>query len=183
MSIRLIVKAVASTVLSVGMVFGVAAVSNASVTPKAPAASTAAAPAAPTHPRHCTARSCPAVMINTVPWDAQLWPRAIYFGQGGAPYLLKLNWPTYTHTKGVAHGYLHAQIKSCTPKSSCKYYVMKVKLITSRPRFHTIRCGGHNCGGGWYYSEMNAIYTTRLKIGNLHWWHVNKHGFWVLGKS
>lgn len=135
---------------------------------------TAIASAAPAYPV-CHSGPCyndPAMLSNEGAWAANIKPRSWYAGQGGSPYLTRLRWHVYKHSKAEATGTLHAQKSACEPKSSCRYYTMKVTVTLSKTKW----CNNSACGGGWYYSVMNWAYHGS-GYAAAHRWTVRR-GFW-----
>jgi hypothetical protein len=120
----------------------------------------------------------PAVLSNAGPWAAVIAPTTEYFGQGGAPYLTGLRWPTYKHGEAIAKGRLHAITSGCKPTYQCRYHVVKVKWVLTRPKW----CSNKICGGGWYYTLGHMTWKSSLKLASSRYWHTTSRGFWTTGK-
>ena len=52
---------------------------------------------------------------NADGWHAHVKPAAIYFGQGGAPFLAQLHWSSWNGTSAWATGKLWTQKPGCSP--------------------------------------------------------------------
>lgn len=52
-------------------------------------------------------------------WHAYVKPAAIYFGQGGAPFLAQLHWSPWNGTSAWATGKLLTQKLGCSPSYKC----------------------------------------------------------------
>ena len=102
-------------------------------------------------------------------WHGYVRPAAIYFGQGGAPFLAKLRWSSWNGTSARAAGELWAQKPGCTlPSYKCPYNSRWVGVYLTTIRSHH---------GTRYFARM----AVRFWYGGKWRWDVGwlRHGYWA----
>ncbi len=111
----------------------------------------------------------PVVYSRVAGWHGgQVRPAVIYVGEGGAPYVDALKWPSWTVAGARADGDLHVQMPGCAlPSYQCPYQRFRVKIQLSRVETRD---------GVRYYARMRWIYTenhvrrvTRWAISGGYW--------------
>jgi hypothetical protein len=111
----------------------------------------------------------PVVYSQVAGWHGgQVRPAAIYVGEGGAPYVRALRWPSWTATGAQADGDLHVQKPGCAlPAYQCPYQGFGVKVQLSQVKTHN---------GVRYYSRMRWLYTESHVRHVVRW--ITSRGFW-----
>jgi hypothetical protein len=82
-------------------------------------------------------------------------PSAIYFGQGGSPFITRLHWQWWYKT-GYATGRLWTVTPGCAPLAKCKYYPHWISV-----RLSTIKLHG----------TVRYFYAMRVKFWHNGAWH------------
>ena len=102
-------------------------------------------------------------------WHGYVRPAAIYFGQGGAPFLAKLHWSSWTGTSARATGKLWAQKPGCSlPSYKCPYSSRWAGVYLTTIRWHH---------GTRYFARM----AVRFWYGGKWRWDVGwlQNGYWA----
>ncbi len=105
---------------------------------------------------------------NADGWHAHVKPAAIYFGNGGAPYITQLRWSSWNGTSAWATGKLWTQKPGCSPSYKCPYYSRWAGVYLNTIRWHN---------GTRYYARMAVKFWYSGK-----WrWDVGwlRNGFWT----
>jgi hypothetical protein len=136
----------AATLVLIAVIFAVIAGRSGTVAASPPAraggpAGAAGSPAA-----------LPVVYSRVAGWrDGRVRPAVIYVGEGGAPYVSALSWPSWTAAGARADGDLHMQKPGCAlPAYQCRYQRFGVKVQLSQVKFRD---------GVRYYARMRWTYT------------------------
>jgi hypothetical protein len=98
-------------------------------------------------------------------------PRAIYIGNGGAPYVTHLAWSHWNGTSAYATGILNRQYASCLtvkPAYKCPEHRFGVGVTLSRVETHD---------GVRYFSRMRWSWHTRAGAHRNTYWRSSR-GFW-----
>jgi hypothetical protein len=105
---------------------------------------------------------------NADGWHAHVKPAAIYFGQGGAPFLAQLHWSSWNGTSAWATGKLWTQKPGCSPSYQCPYYSRWAGVYLNTIRWHN---------GTRYYARM----AVKFWYGGKWRWDVGwlRNGFWT----
>lgn len=102
-------------------------------------------------------------------WHGYVRPAAIYFGQGGAPFLAKLHWSSWTGTSARATGELWAQKPGCSlPSYKCPYSSRWAGVYLTTIRWHH---------GTRYFARL----AVRFWYGGKWRWDVGwlQRGYWA----
>jgi hypothetical protein len=98
-------------------------------------------------------------------------PRAIYIGNGGAPYVTHLAWSHWDGTSAYAAGILNRQYASCLtvkPAYKCPEHRFGVGVTLSRVETHD---------GVRYFSRMRWSWHTRSGAHRFTYWRTAR-GYW-----
>lgn len=98
-------------------------------------------------------------------------PRAIYIGNGGAPYVIRLSWSHWNGTSAYASGFLERQYASCLaskPAFKCPEHRYGVGVRLTRVATHD---------GVRYFSRMRWSWHTRSGAHRFTYWRTAR-GFW-----
>jgi 5-methyltetrahydrofolate--homocysteine methyltransferase len=111
----------------------------------------------------------PVVYSRVAGWhDGRVRPAAIYVGEGGAPYVQALRWPSWTVAGAQADGELHMQKPGCArPAYQCPYQSFRVKVQLSQVQTRS---------GMRYYARMRWIYAEN-HVRHVIRWMISR-GFW-----
>ena len=115
------------------------------------------------------ARTVPVVYAaNADGWHAHVKPAAIYFGQGGAPFLAQLHWSSWNGNSAWATGKLWTQKPGCSPSYQCPYYSRWAGVYLTTIRWHN---------GTRYYARM----AVKFWYGGKWRWDGGwlRNGFWT----
>jgi hypothetical protein len=80
-------------------------------------------------------------------WHGYVKPGAIYFGNGGSPYITQLRWTWWGSGSAWGTGKLWTQKPGCSPSYKCAYSSRWIGLSLSTVRTH---------GSTKYYARMAA---------------------------
>jgi hypothetical protein len=153
----------AAMLVLIAVIFAVIAGRSGTVaaSPPAPAAGPAGAGSSPA--------ALPVVYSRVAGWhDGQVRPPVIYVGEGGAPYVKALTWPSWTAAGARADGELHMQKPGCAlPTSQCPYQRFGVKVQLSRVQSRDgVR---YYARMRWTYTEDHVRHVIRWTISGGYW--------------
>jgi hypothetical protein len=119
------------------------------------------------------AAATPPVVFNYAEgWQhGRVRPRAIYIGNGGAPYVIRLAWSHWNGTSAYASGFLERQYASCLtvkPAYKCPEHRFGTGVRLSRVQTHD---------GVRYFSRMRWSWHARSGAHRFTYWRT-AHGFW-----
>ena len=111
----------------------------------------------------------PVVYSRVAGWhDGRVRPAVIYVGEGGAPYVNALSWPSWTAAGARADGDLHLQKPGCAlPAYQCPYQRFRVKIQLSE--VETRDGVRYYARMRWTYTENHVRHVTRWTISGGYW--------------
>jgi hypothetical protein len=114
----------------------------------------------------------PVVFNYAAGWQhGRVRPQAIYIGNGGAPYVIRLAWSHWNGTSAYASGILNRQYVSCLtvkPAYRCPEHRFGVGVTLSRVETHD---------GVRYFSRMRWSWHSRAGAHRFTYWRTAR-GFW-----